>query len=68
MTTPPGRREPASHDPRGAPLSDETPEQEAIEEEAAEIDPRDDDAPEKIRRLEEEARAAGLTEDPERDR
>ena len=46
-------------------MSDETPEQEAIEEEAAEIDPRDDDAPEKIRQLEEEARAAGLTEDPE---
>ena len=34
---------------------DETPEQEAIEEEAAAIDPRDDDAPEQIRELEEEA-------------
>jgi len=44
---------------------DETPEQEAIEEEAAAIDPRDDDAPEQIRELEEEVREAGLAPDPE---
>ena len=44
---------------------DETPEQEAIEEEAAAIDPRDDDAPEQIRELEEDAREAGLAPDPE---
>jgi hypothetical protein len=44
---------------------DETPEQEAIEQEAADIDPRDDDAPEQIRELEEQAREAGLTQDPD---
>ena len=44
---------------------DETPEQEAIEEEAATIDPRDDDAPEQIRELEQEAKEAGLAQDPE---
>lgn len=44
-------------------MSNETPEEEAIEEEAAEIDPRDDDAPEQIRQLQDEAREAGLVDD-----
>lgn len=42
---------------------EETPEQEELEAEAAAIDPRDDDAPEQIRELEEDAREAGLAED-----